>query len=129
MGESLRICDQAIEMLRNTGRAFYLLELLEMKARLLESMGQQLQESEELRSAYQECTQLADLFRKLSAEYSVPAYMRDCVYLYQQRWVFYIGDVLRIRREMYGLTQKELCSGICSVKTLRRAVPAAAVFI
>lgn len=121
VGESLRICDQAIEMLRNTGRAFYLLELLEMKARLLESMGQQLQESEELRSAYQECTQLADLFRKLSAEYSVPAYMRDCVYLYQQRWVFYIGDVLRIRREMYGLTQKELCSGICSVKTLRRA--------
>lgn len=121
VGESLRICDQAIEMLRNTGRAFYLLELLEMKARLLESMGQQLQESEELWSAYQECTQLADLFRKLSAEYSVPAYMRDCVYLYQQRWVFYIGDVLRIRREMYGLTQKELCSGICSVKTLRRA--------
>lgn len=121
VSESLRICDQAIEMLRNTGRAFYLLELLEMKARLLESMGQQLQESEELRSAYQECTQLADLFRKLSAEYSVPAYMRDCVYLYQQRWVFYIGDVLRIRREMYGLTQKELCSGICSVKTLRRA--------
>lgn len=121
VGESLRICDQAIEMLRNTGRAFYLLELLEMKARLLESMGQQLQESEELRSAYQECTQLADLFRKLSAEYSVPAYMRNCVYLYQQRWVFYIGDVLRIRREMYGLTQKELCSGICSVKTLRRA--------
>ena len=51
----------------------------------------------------------------------MPAYMRDCVYLYQQRWVFYIGDVLRIRREMYGLTQKELCSGICSVKTLRRA--------
>lgn len=121
VSESLRICDQAIEMLRNTGRAFYLLELLEMKARLLESMGQQLQESEELRSAYQECTQLADLFRKLSAEYSVPAYMRDCVYLYQQRWVFYIGDVLRIRREMYGLTQKELCSGICLVKTLRRA--------
>ena len=121
VSESLRICDQAIEMLRNTGRAFYLLELLEMKARMLESMGQQLQESEELRSAYQECTQLADLFRKLSAEYSVPAYMRDCVYLYQQRWVFYIGDVLRIRREMYGLTQKELCSGICSVKTLRRA--------
>lgn len=121
VSESLRICDQAIEMLRNTGRAFYLLELLEMKARMLESMGQQLQESEELRSAYQECTQLADLFRKLSAEYNVPAYMRDCVYLYQQRWVFYIGDVLRIRREMYGLTQKELCSGICSVKTLRRA--------
>ncbi len=121
VSESLRICDQAIEMLRNTGRAFYLLELLEMKARLLESMGQQLQESEELRSAYQECTQLADLFRKLSAEYNVPAYMRDCAYLYQQRWVFYIGDVLRIRREMYGLTQKELCSGICSVKTLRRA--------
>lgn len=46
--------------------------------------------------------------------------MQDCVYLYRQRWVFYIGDVLRIRRKMFGLTQEELCKGICVPKTLRR---------
>ncbi|HBV82110.1 MAG TPA: hypothetical protein DEB74_04790 [Lachnospiraceae bacterium] len=112
--ESLRICNRAIEMLRDTGRAFYLLELLEIKCGILEIVGK---DSDELK----ESVELANLFRKLYAEYDIPAYMRDCVYLYRQRWIFYIGDVLRIRRNMYGLTQEELCEGICVTKTLRRA--------
>lgn len=119
--ESLKICNQAIEMLRDTGRAFYLLELLEMKIKIEECMNQNLAEDRDSGLGYQDCVDLVKLLKKLSAEYSVPAYMQDCTYLYQQRWVFYIGDVLRIRREMYGLTQKELCQGICSVRTLRRA--------
>lgn len=114
LSESLRICNRAIEMLRDTGRAFYLLELLEIKCGILEIVGK---DSDELK----ESVELANLFRKLYAEYDIPAYMRDCVYLYRQRWIFYIGDVLRIRRNMYGLTQEELCEGICVTKTLRRA--------
>lgn len=119
-GRILRICDRAVEMLRDTGRAFFLLEILEIKTKLLEYMTTVSDEREALRLEYQESAELAGLLRELAAEYDVPAYMQDCTYLYQQRWVFYIGDVLRIRREMYGLTQKELCRGICSVKTLRR---------
>ena len=121
LGENLQICNAAIEMLRDTGRAFFLLELLEMKIKILECMKQNPEEIEELPPEYHETMELADLLKRLSVEYGVPAYMQDCTYLYQQRWVFYIGDVLRIRREMYGLTQKELCQGICSVRTLRRA--------
>ncbi len=112
--ESLQICNQAIEILRDTGRAFYLLELLEMKCRILgtvENDGDECRES----------TELADLLKGLYEEYEVPAYMQDCVYLYRQRWVFYVGDVLRIRRSMYGMTQEELCKGICVTKTLRRS--------
>lgn len=112
--ESLRICNRAIEMLRDTGRAFYLLELLEIKCGILEIVRKN---SDELK----ESVELTNLFRKLYEEYDIPAYMRDCVYLYRQRWIFYIGDVLRIRRNMYGLTQEELCEGICVTKTLRRA--------
>lgn len=119
-GRILRICDRAVEMLRDTGRAFFLLEILEIKTKLLEYMTTVSDEREALRLDYQESAELAGLLRELAAEYDVPTYMQDCTYLYQQRWVFYIGDVLRIRREMYGLTQKELCRGICSVKTLRR---------
>lgn len=119
--ESLKICNQAIEMLRDTGRAFFLLELLELKIKVLDCMGEAAQLNEKLRSEYQESAELARLLKKLSAEYDVPAYMQDCTYLYQQRWVFYIGDVLRMRRKMFGLTQKELCQGVCSVRTLRRA--------
>lgn len=118
--EGLKVCNRAVEMLRDAGRAFFLLELLEIKSKILECMKTET-EDEKLQAEYEECTELTALLKKLSAECDVPAYMQDCTYLYQQRWVFYIGDVLRIRREMYGLTQKELSKGICSVRTLRRA--------
>lgn len=118
--DGLRICNEAIEMLRDTGRAFFLLELLEIRIRILECMGEKLEESGQLKQEYQESADLAKLLAELSAEYHVPAYMQDCTYLYQQRWVFYIGDVLRIRRKMFGLTQKQLCEGVCSPRTLRR---------
>ena len=119
--ECLKVCNQAVEMLRDTGRAYFLLELLEMKINILECLGAAGAKSAKLRTEYQESMELAELLKKLSAECNVPAYMQDCTYLYRQRWVFYIGDVLRIRREMCGLTQKELCKEICSVRTLRRA--------
>lgn len=118
--EGLKVCNRAVEMLRDAGRAFFLLELMEIKSKILECMKTKT-EDEKLQAEYEECTELTALLKKLSAECDVPAYMQDCTYLYQQRWVFYIGDVLRIRREMYGLTQKELSKGICSVRTLRRA--------
>lgn len=111
--EGLQVCNCAIEMLRNTGRVFYLIELLEAKCKLFEIIETNQEE-------YEENIELVKLFRKLYCEYDVPVYMQDCVYLYRQRWVFYIGDVLRIRRKMYGLTQEELCKGICVPKTLRR---------
>ena len=41
-------------------------------------------------------------------------------YLYQQKEAYCIGDVIRRRREMLGLTKKELCKGICSEKTIGR---------
>ncbi|MDE7272268.1 MAG: hypothetical protein K2N95_04275 [Lachnospiraceae bacterium] len=124
--EGLQICDRAIEMLRDTGRAFYLLEILEIKVKILERIDKSLDESRELQelersgTACKESAELAKLLRELSEEYGVHAYMQDCTYLYRQRWMFYVGDVLRIRRTMYGLTQKELCGGDCSVRTLRR---------
>lgn len=117
----LQICDKAVEMLRDTGRAYYLLELLEIKLKLLEEISTQLEDAEQvLKVSRQECRDFAELLKSLCAEYHVPAYMQDSTYLYRQRWMFYVGDVLRIRRNMYGLTQKKLCEGICSVRTLRR---------
>lgn len=113
LNENLKVCNQAIEMLRNTGRAFYLVELLEIKIKILECIGDHTEQ-------YKESTELANLLRRLYVENELPVYMHDCAYLYRQRWVFYVGDVLRIRRKMYGLTQQELCKGVCSARTLRR---------
>ncbi len=127
MEQFQRICDDALELLRNTGRTFYLVELLEYKDKILKDMIKLLTESGSDREigkyqmALKESEELQNLLKQLYAEYDVLTYMQDCTYLYRQRWVFAIGDVLRIRRNMLGLTQEELCDGICSVKSLRRA--------
>lgn len=125
--EALRVCDQAVEMLRDTGRAFYLVELLEYKRELLGHIIRlfiedgKAPEAERHQMALQESAELEELLKKLYAEYGIPEYMQDDTYLYWQRWVFSIGDVLRIRRNMYGMTQQEVCEGICSAKSLGRA--------
>ena len=125
--DALRVCEQAVELLRDTGRAYYLTELLECRKQILKAMihklmaGGKRREAERYERLLQESTALEKLLKNLYTAYDVPVYMQDCTYLYRQRWVFAIGDVLRIRRNMLGLTQEQVCEGICSVKSLRRA--------
>ena len=121
--ENLKICEKAIDKLRDAGRTYYLVELLEIEIQILETMP------EDAVTEYLEkngtdrinAKELMSMIKKLYAEYEVPAYMQDCTYFYQQKWIFGMKDVLRTRREMFGLTQEQLCEGICSVKSLRRA--------
>ena len=125
--DALQVCEQAVELLRDTGRAYYLTELLACRKLILEEMihklveGGRLREAERYEQLLQESTALEELLKNLYTAYDVPVYMQDCTYLYRQRWVSAIGDVLRIRRNMLGLTQEQVCEGICSVKSLRRA--------
>lgn len=121
--ENLKICEKAIDKLRDAGRTYYLVELLEIEMQISETMP------EDAVAEYLEkngtdrinAKELMSMIKKLYAEYEVPAYMQDCTYFYQQKWIFSMKDVLRTRREMFGLTQEQLCEGICSVKSLRRA--------
>ena len=106
--ENINICKKAVDMLRDAARAYYLVELLEIETEIL---GEEGVSEKELLSTMVE----------LYAEYNVPAYMQDCTYLYQQNSVYAMYEVLRNRRAMLGLTQEQLCEGICSVKSLRRA--------
>ena len=121
--ECLEICGKAVERLRDAGRTYYLVELLEIRKQLL---GDQLgeltgEEQEENLAVQRENEELLKVIQNLYREYEVTDYMEDCTYLYQQKWVFPIGEVLKIRRTMFGMTQEQLCDGICSVKSLRRA--------
>lgn len=121
--ENLKICEKAIDKLRDAGRTYYLVELLEIEIQILETMPEDavtehLEKNETDRINTKE---LMSMIKNLYAEYEVPAYMQDCTYFYQQKWIFSMKDVLRTRREMFGLTQEQLCEGICSVKSLRRA--------
>ena len=121
--ENLKICEKAIDKLRDAGRTYYLVELLEIEIQILETMpGDAVTEHLEKNGTDRiNAKELMSVIKKLYAEYEVPAYMQDCTYFYQQKWIFSMKDVLRTRREMFGLTQEQLCEGICSVKSLRRA--------
>lgn len=121
--ENLKICEKAIDKLRDTGRTYYLIELLEIEIQILETMPEDAvaEYLEKNRTDRINAKELMTVIKKLYAEYEVPAYMQDCTCFYQQKWIFSMKDVLRTRREMFGLTQEQLCEGICSVKSLRRA--------
>lgn len=121
--ECLEICGKAVERLRDAGRTYYLVELLEIRRQLLEDQLGELtgEEQKENLAVQREDEELLKVIRDLYRQYDVTDYMEDCTYLYQQKWVFPIGEVLKIRRTMFGMTQEQLCDGICSVKSLRRA--------
>ena len=120
--ENLKICE-AIDKLRDAGRTYYLVELLEIEIQILETMPEDAvtEHLEKNGTDRINAKELMSMIKNLYAEYEVPAYMQDCTYFYQQKWIFSMKDVLRTRREMFGLTQEQLCEGICSVKSLRRA--------
>lgn len=121
--ENLKICEKAIDKLRDAGRTYYLVELLEIEIQILETMPEDAvtEHLEKNETDKINARELISVIKNLYAEYEVPAYMQDCTYFYQQKWIFGMKDVLRTRREMFGLTQEQLCEGICSVKSLRRA--------
>ena len=121
--ENLKICEKAIDKLRDAGRTYYLVELLEIEIQILETMPEDAvtEHLEKNETDKINARELISVIKNLYAEYEVPAYMQDCTYFYQQKWIFSMKDVLRTRREMFGLTQEQLCEGICSVKSLRRA--------
>ena len=121
--ENLKICEKAIDKLRDAGRTYYLVELLEIEIQILETMPEDAvtEHLEKNGTDRINAKELMSMIKNLYAEYEVPAYMQDCTYFYQQKWIFSMKDVLRTRREMFGLTQEQLCEGICSVKSLRKA--------
>lgn len=121
--ENLKICEKAIDKLSDAGRTYYLVELLEIEIQILETMPEDAvtEHLEKNGTDRINAKELMSMIKNLYAEYEVPAYMQDCTYFYQQKWIFSMKDVLRTRREMFGLTQEQLCEGICSVKSLRRA--------
>ena len=121
--ENLKICEKAIDKLRDAGRTYYLVELLEIEIQILETMPEDAvtEHLEKNEADKINARELMSVIKNLYAEYEVPAYIQDCTYFYQQKWIFSMKDVLRTRREMFGLTQEQLCEGICSVKSLRRA--------
>ncbi len=122
----LELCMDGIELLRDTGRLYYLWELLDEtksllaeELRLAEYRGRR-RDVERLKELQEQTDAWRGMLEKLYDRYGIPREMDNFCYLYIEREVYCIGDVVRVRRQMLGMTQKELCGGICSIRTLSR---------
>ena len=129
-GEAVRqllvYCNRAVEYLRDNSRMYYLWELLEIRGKLLGRMAEELSQkseqrlAERLESICRENNEWKKALESVYAEFGVPKETFSSSYLYVEKGAVCINDVIRIRREMLGMSQEVLCGGICDVKTLRR---------
>lgn len=124
--EALRSCEEGIALLRDTGRAYYLVELLDMRRILLqESIEAFYNQGEKWKAKALEVEQgkneeWLQTLEQTYEEYGISPRMENTCYLYVEKGVHCIGDVIRLRRNMLGLSRRQLCENLCSEKTLRR---------
>ncbi len=122
----LKYCHQAIELLRDNERMYFLWELLTIQEQLVHILTRQLlQDGESIKAEGVEKIFHENLEWKLQLEciykeYKVPKETFEYCYLYVQKGVSCINDIIRIRRQMLGMNRRKLCEGICDEKTLGR---------
>lgn len=122
----LEYCDQALEYLRVSERMYYMWEILDMQDRLqgkilreLTSQGKE-KEADSLRYKYRKNVEWKQVLESIYDEYRIPKENSVDCWLYVEKGVFCFNDVIRIRRRMLGITEEELCAGICDKRTLKR---------
>ena len=126
--DGLALCEEAMDRLREAGRLYYLWEILGMSEELAREIaaGQRAAgapgKAEEAEKKIQRWREQAEALEAVHGEFGVPVETRDFCWLYVEKEVYCINDVVRIRREMLGITRKQLCDDgiLCSEKTLRR---------
>ena len=123
---ALEICDKALDLLFATEKLYYVIELLDIREKLVKEIqffyrkeGKR-EAAEKVLETQDEKKEIEELLKELYAEYKVSPYVEDFCYLYWETESYCIGDIVKIRRQMLGLTKEQLCDGICSEKTLTR---------
>lgn len=143
----LKLTTDAIECLRIALRSYYLCELLDTKQELIGScVGDGIQKWEAAKAEYDVMGHIGTDFEEkygnteeysLEAQYAwcrinryvleelhnragVKSYMYESCYIYSDMEVYCIEDVIRIRRNMLGMSISQLSAGICSERTVSR---------
>lgn len=116
----LELCDKAIELLRNANRMFYLWELFCMREELTPILPAKISQDEKFMSHRKNCNDWRETLEEVYREYGISIAMYEFCYLYVESENYCIGDVIRIRRKMLGLSQEKLSQGICDSRTVSR---------
>ena len=123
--ECFKLCNEAIELLRDTRKLFYFIELLEVRqwliSRLLEEDGKVSEEEKtELQKLAAESREWREVLIEIAEDYQETLYMENFCYLYWETESYCINRVVRVRRKMLKLTQAAVAAEACDIKTVRR---------
>lgn len=119
--ELLELCNRAIELLQDNKRMYYLVELLELRLQIIERIRKSENgDDTSFLEVEKQTSSWREVLLEMYEECDLPAYMEDFCYLYYENESFALGDVMRMRRKMLGLTRKQLAEGICSDRTIER---------
>lgn len=119
----LVLCNNAIELLRDSYRLHYLIELTEMRRTIAERLLFYIEEDAEkikLEGLLEDNNAWEKVFKELYAEYEVAPYISDFGYLYYETECYNIVEVIETRRNMLKLSRVKLGEGICTDKTIVR---------
>lgn len=114
----LSLCERAISILRDAHRSFFWYELFDMKEKLTYLLFENKEESCDISS--NDFSNWTKAFHDIYSEYKVSMKMWESVYIYIEAENYCIGDTIRSRRKMLGMTMKQLSEGICDEKTISR---------
>lgn len=113
----LELCNKAIELLRDANRLFYMWELFCMK----EELANLLNEKEKCKiKDLEQCHKWRKTLESIYQDAGVSIAMHEFCYLYIESENYCIGDVIRIRRKMLGMSQEKLAEGICDPRRVSK---------
>ena len=121
--EIFNYCENALSYLKDRKFMYYMTEILEIRLELLNWLKKDYDKGiteNECDKLIEETKPQLECLKDIYEEYGLEAYMKDDCYLYRESGIYCIGDVIKNRRKMMHLSQKELCVGICDTRTLMR---------
>ena len=123
-GRWLSDYDNAIEVLRNDGRTYYLAELCDIMDIIVLRMKKLLSEDvcksmklDDIKNTADRCREMLLYIEKLTG---ISRYTKNGMYMYFEPNVYRMEKVVADRRRLLGITQNQLAEGICTAKTIRR---------
>lgn len=123
-GRWLSDYDNAIEVLRDCGRIYYLAELCDMMDAIVSRMKKLLSEDVCKSMKLDDIKNTADRYREMLLYIEkltgTSRYTKNGMYMYFEPNVYRMEKVVADRRRLLGITQNQLVEGICTAKTIRR---------
>ena len=113
---ALEHINEAIDVLRDSMRTYYMAELLQNRKELLKKLKGQ---NAELELNYDENNRLLEAFKSMNTLYGPKVDINDDCYIYRSSEVYSLGEIIKSRRKIMGISRSAL-RNVCDDKTLAR---------